>query len=220
MASEDLFSFRERSGREPFGLELPDSQRALSPVMDFNWDAREAARSRNPSAFGGSEPGDRDERSERFRPAFSAGRQQETVLERSFQGTRFSDWFGGGPKEKLSQDILDRRAAFEQLLNPSAGVAGRAPGSLEPLPSLEKAALAPGLPMPATIGRTKGQMNTTDPMEAFNQQHERLRGPSLEDVNKKYASPKSAPASSTVDPRFQTPLNRQPTSREFPTRKF
>jgi hypothetical protein len=218
MAPKD--GFPSRPNTDSFGLELPGSQRALSPVMDFNWDARDAAKSRNASFFGNPDTVDRNERSELFRSAFSAGGQQESVSERSFQGARFSDWFGGGPKEKPSQDILERRTAFEQLLNPDAGVAGRAPGSLEPLPSLDRTTLAPGLPMPTISGRPKGQMNAADPMEAFNQQHSRLRGPSLDDVNKKYDRPKSAPVSSVVDSRFQTPLNRQPTSREFPTRKF
>ena len=143
MAPDDLFASRSR--KDPFALEFPDAQRALSPVMDFNWDARETAKSRNYSPFGGLDPDDREERTDALKPSFSAGRPQEELSERSFQVARFSDWFGGSPKEKPSPDIVNRRAAFEQLLNPSVGVGGRAPGSLEPLPALEKPTLVPAL---------------------------------------------------------------------------
>jgi hypothetical protein len=215
-----------RTGREPLGLERPDSQQALAPVMDLNWDAGESKKNPTRATLGRSgygernDPNDRDrDRSEGHKPAFFSGREEDVDRNSGFQVARFSDLFGGAPKEKPSQEILDRRATFEQLLNPGAAVAGRTPGSLEPVPSLDPTTVVPGLPMP-TLGRLKGESRSADPMQAFNVQQDRLRGPSIEDVNRKYSKPASGNSSPALESRFQTPLNRQPTMRELPTRKF
>ncbi len=213
-----------RTGRDPFALDRQESQPALAPMMDLNWDARESSKNPNHATLGRYGSGERKDRNDRERnderkPAFFAGRSEDVDRENGFQTARFSDLLDLSPKEKPSQEILDRRASFEQLLNPGTAMAGRTPGSLEPVPSLDGATVVPGLPMP-TIGRMKAETRSADPMQAFNGQQDRLRGPTIEDVNRKYSRPASAQSSSTLDSRFQTPLNRQPTVRELPSRRF
>lgn len=200
---------------EPPGFRRPDSQRALSPVMDFDWDARESATYQGGSALENRSSGERDVARKRGAPA---NRDQYGVQNEVLPSSPFSDIFTSRPKEKPSRELLERRAAFEQMLNPGVGIAGRTPGSLEPVPALDVPKSAPSLVMPA-IGGAALNPKSADPMQAFNV-HERLRGPMLEDIHKRYSAPSASASSTAIDSRLQTPLNRQPTARDFPTRRF
>lgn len=202
----------------------PDSQRGLSPVTDLNWDARDNKVEKDNSLFG--KPGDSrwDERNAARLTMFADDADRDVGGGKMFQPTRFSDLFGNREprmheKQEPSQAMLDRREAFERMLNPSVGIAGRMPGALEPVPSLGPAAPAAGFGVP-TIAPAKVAVKLADPTEAFNQKHDRLRGPTLEDVNKKYSQPAPPAAQPGLESRFQAPLNRQPITREFPTRRF
>jgi hypothetical protein len=72
----------------------------------------------------------------------------------------------------------------------------------------------------APIVRPKVEVKAADPTQVFNQRHERLRGPTVNGGNSGYALPKAGASTPAYDSRFQTPLNRQPVAREFPSRKF
>ena len=106
---------------------------------------------------------------------------------------------------------VERRTAFQELLNAKTETGERAPNSLQPVVNaVQLQTPAVGLPM---LGASKP---FTDPTKIFNERHERLRGPVMDDVNKKYSP--LPPATSAFDPRFQTPLNRQPAMHDFPKR--
>jgi hypothetical protein len=201
---------RPPGGSDPFVMPSPDSSRALAPVTDFNWDARDAnhrsreggkaaqndARTRSP--FAGHNVSDADSRLNAGRPAL------------------IRDLFNAQPKEKPRAVEIERQAAFHELLNPNAEPGGQGPNSLHPVVN------APDVKLPVLgIPSIAGQINSksVDPMTAFNQRHERLRGSGVEDINKKYSTP-PPPARPSLDPRLPPPLNRQPAVHEFPTRKF
>jgi hypothetical protein len=191
----------------------------------MNWDARDGRNDRKASYFGNSGAARQDERDTTRNNMFFDRTEQDVEHSGSFRTTRFSEVFAGRDtrtheKREPSQAMLDRRAAFEQMLNPSAGVAGRMPGALEPVPSLSVPAVsAPGLAIPSIVP-PKALVIPADPTVAFNEKHDRLRGRSLEDVNKKYTRPAPAAPQPGVETRFQTPLHRQPVTREFPSRRF
>ncbi len=198
---------------EPSGFDKSDSQQALSPVMQFDWDARDSSASQRGSFQGTGHSTGRD--AARKQPA----RDENRARNETFEASPFRDLFAVQPKEKPSRELVERRAAFERLLNPNAGMAGRSPGSLEPLTALQAPKSAPSIAI-ATPGVAKFDSRPTDPMQAFNVQHDRLRGPAMDDINKKYSTPAPGASSTPLNSRPQTPLNRQPTTREFPTRKF
>jgi hypothetical protein len=216
--------FEPPLGVDPFSFQQhSDSQRGLAPVTDLNWDARDKKVQKDGPLFGNSGALQRDERDAARPTMFSDDPGREVGVGKAFQPTTFSDLFGHrdsrmNEKQEPSQAMLDRRAAFEQMLNPSAGVAGRMPGSLEPVPSLGPALPVPGLGVPS-IAPSK-VVKAADPTEAFKLKHDRLRGPTVDDVNKKYSQPAPAAPQPAVESRFQTPLNRQPVTREFPSRRF
>lgn len=199
------------------GMQTPDSMRALAPVTDFNWNARESG-SHQRDVFGNNPSVKGDRNDTRPRSPFGT-REDSSAGSDAFRPSPLFEMFGARPKEKPNTGPSERRAAFEQLLNPSAGPAGKGPNSLEPVvgaPDTAKRSAPLALP---TIGGSKLESKPTDPMTAFNQQHDRLRGPVFEGIEKKYSTPAAAPIS-PLDPRYQTPLNRQPTVHEFPARKF
>jgi hypothetical protein len=213
-----------RANKDKFSLDRPENSKALAPVTDLGWDGRDSQKSRSPSSGWMGRDNGKEGEPDAKRPIlpFTFGREEEEMRNNGFKSGRLTGWFGEETKAKAAQEVLGRRAAFEQLLNPGSGVAGRMASSLEPLPSLnESRAPIPGLTLP-TIGQMKSDVRVTDPMQAFNAQQDRLRGPALDDPNRKYAQPAAAPApaASTASSRFQTPLNRQPTAREFPSRRF
>src|SRR5207244_893174 len=97
------------------------------------------------------------------------------------------------PKEKPSAALLESRAAFEQLLNPSTGPAARGPNSLEPVVgAADTAKRSTPLAIP-TIGGARMEPRPTDPITAFHQPHDPSRGPVFESFDRKYSAPQ-APA--------------------------
>lgn len=189
-----------------------ENTRSLSPVTSFDWEERDSL-----TEPGGSSTRNRKgERNRNPNPNPFAGK--DDAAEGPNQSTPLFDLFSARPKEKPTRDMIEHRAAFEQLLNPSAGLAVKAPNSLDPVSALDPSRPASSTAMP-TLGLPSTGVGGRDPMQAYNQQQTRLRGPKMEDVNSRYAPPTSA-SSSTIPSRYQTPLSRQPTRHEFPTRKF
>ena len=178
-----------------------DPSRSLAPVTDLDWRPDEAAGGRKDARRGG--PGSQSfaqRENENFSPS---GMRASTPFE--FNASRAA--------EKLTPAQLQRRTDFEQLLNPNAGAAGRAPNSLQPVVNAA-AAKSSGLATP-----TVGDPRASDPTAVFNRQQDRLRGPVIEDVNKRYnATPANGAASPGSGNQPQAP--RPPLTREFPTRKF
>jgi hypothetical protein len=190
---------------------------SLSPVTDPNWDARDSNRRSKDSKE--SIKGDRNDN--RKRSPFAA--QDDSDSDSKFDGYRSTsvrELFTAQTREKPKALELERQAAFQQLLNPNAESGARTPSSLQPVVSATDVKPA-ALGIPIVGGNSGLTPHGSDPMAAFNRQHDRLRGPVMEDIHKKYSTQPNPPAkTSTLDPRLPLPLNRQPTIHEFPQRKF
>ena len=195
---------------DPSRTERTESSRALAPVTDFDWNGRE-------SLTGSGHHSKEDRDAQRTKSPFASVRDGD---ERSARPTAFFDLLTVRTREKPSPELLERRATFEQLLNPGSSLAAKTPGSLDPVASLDplRPGAAPGGSVPGLSG--PGLATTADPMQAMNQQRDRLRGPVLEDVNKKYSAQPGSTLPGGLDGRYQTPLSRQPAVQQFPTRKF
>ena len=148
------------------------------------------------------------------------------LREDSIKSSLYHDVFNTRPKdvEKPTRGQLERRASFDALLNPGhaqIGLPARTPGSLDPVTSPDAVVMPAAAKLPGPVA-SKLPAKAYDPMQAFNLQHERLRGPVFEDPNKKYSSQLSAPGSSstTVQPNPISPLMRPSGPREIPSRKF
>jgi hypothetical protein len=202
-------------------LKRSEGAHALSPITDFHWDGRSDGRS---NSWSGTRLSNSDKKDpvnpNPFGRNFGRGESSEQNAESG--SSFFSDLLVPRPKEKSTEAQLERRAAHERLLNPNTTVAGRSPGSLEPVTTVETSKSGAPVTMPS-IASPRLDSQPLQPLDAFNQRQAQLRGPVVADFNKKYNnSTPTAPASAgaAVDPHFQTPLKRQPTVREFPTRKF
>lgn len=204
--------------KENLGMPRPDALRALSPVTDFNWDAREASDAQKDS-YGADKSRLGDSKDRRAHSPFATRQETDGKFD-SFRPNSTFEMFSAHIKEKLTAQQLERRADFEQLLNPNAGPAGKAPNSLDPVVSLTDTPKHAAPLVTPTLAGSKLESKTADPMAAFNQQHERLRGPELEAFDKKYSPAPARPAVSPLDPHYQAPLNQQPSVHQFPTRKF
>ena len=207
---------------EKLGAKRPDGSRALSPVTDFNWDARESGnRPSDPVVANRSSTTDRSDTSSRSPLATrrDSDQQNENVRPLSFFDV------AARPKEQPTREVLEGRAAFEKMLSPNTGIAAKTPGSFEPITSLDPVTSfdpsKPALPLKVpTIGSGKVEARPGEPIQPFSAEQARLRGPVIEDINKK-SSAKPAPAPGpSAEPNRQTPLNRQPSVHEFPARKF
>ena len=179
-----------------------ETSRSLSPVTDLDWRPGDAAGGRKDSRRGGQSFAQRED--ENFSPS---GMRASTPF----------DFHGDRQQDKPTPAQVQRRTEFQQLLNPNAGPAGRAPNSLQPVINAAEAKSS-GLATP-TVGGSGFDPRNADPTAAFNRQQDRLRGPVIEDVNKRYnAAPANSPGSPGSGHQPQGP--RQPLTREFPARKF
>lgn len=183
-----------------------DEPRSLAPITELDWQPGEAGRDRNDARRGRSGAGQYQLRSEDSQFGPESGR-----------ATPLFDFSGARPPEKPTPAQLQRRADFEQLLNPNAGPAGQGPNSLQPVINAADAKSA--VPVLPAGGGSGFDPRATDPMSVLNQQRERMRGPVIEDVNKRY-NPLPAPAAGSPYDSGGTPLNRKPLTREIPSRKF
>ena len=180
----------------------PETSRSLAPVTDLDWRPGEAAGGKKDSRRGG------------LGGQSFAQREDESFSPQGMRASTPFDFNGNRAPEKLTPAQLQRRTEFEQLLNPNAG---RAPNSLQPVVNAAEAKSS-GLAVP-TVGGSGYDPRNTDPTAAFNRQQDRLRGPVIEDVNKRYnAAPANGPGAPGSGQPSQGP--RQPLSREFPSRKF
>ena len=188
----------------------PENAPSLSPVTRFDWEEPDSS-----LESGGSSS--RNRKGSRNSNPFAVRDDEE---ETSTRNASSFDLFSSRPKEKPTRDLIEHRAAFEKLLNPNADLAVQSPNSLAPVSALDPSRPASSIALP-TLGMPKIETGGRDPMQAYNQQQTRLRGPRMEDVNNRYSPHGDA---STVAPkadsRFQTPLSRQPTIHDIPTRKF
>ena len=214
---------REESGQSALGQSRFEQTRGLTPETRFDWDPRDS--SGRKKEFGQKETDQRDSRDDRSRgdftrPGFTS--REDDRLSFTPRAVATLDFSGARPKEKLTPAQMQLRADFEQLLNPTAGAAGKSPNSLQPVVSTANA--KPGSLAVPTVGSAEidpRDPRSGDPMANLNRQHERLRGPVLEDINRKYNSPAASTTSgSAADTRNQSLLNREPIGREFPSRKF
>jgi hypothetical protein len=203
-------SLEKNRAKSPFGKEAaslrPDSTGSLSPVTDLDWRPEDRNSSR------------RTLRNGRDANSALAGRDDSDVGVNAGRPVPFMDFTSPRRQEKLSPAQLQRQEDFRQLLNPNAGAAGRAPNSLQPVANAADAKSG-ALAMPTLGGGYDPR--TADPTAAFNQrQQERLRGPVIEDVNRRYNNPKPAESGASAGGSSPTQGPRPPTRREFPSRTF
>lgn len=183
----------------------PENSRSLSPVTNFDWEERDSTTEPGGSSF-------QNQKDQRNRDPFAV---QDDKSETATRNRSLFDLFSARPKEKPTPDQIEHRAAFEQLLNPHAAVAIKGPNSLNPVSALNSSRPPSSTTLPTINAGSR------DPMQAYNQQQTRLRGPRMEDVNSRYAPRSDAPtATKKTESRFQTPLSRQPTMHDIPNRKF
>ena len=217
-----------RNLRQPGELRNKDSDapEALSPITDMNWDPRERDRERDrdrdrprDDAFSMDRSARPEKKDARERELYGK-REAESDQKSPFEAPEVPDVFTFRPNKPLTAAQLERRAEFDQLLNP-AGANARPAGSLEPVSGgAGLDAPRPGSPvvMPIPAG-PKPEFAPSDPGIALRMQQERLRPAVPEDVAQKF-SPSAQPAPvGPVDSRFQGSLMRQPTYHEIPSRK-
>ncbi len=201
---------------DPSNIRRKNEGRSLLPTPEFGRDELESGRRSAESGRTGRNATDREK--QRERNPFDVVEKIGNDAYRS--GSPF-EIYSPQSREKPTAQQMERRAAFEKLLNPSAESTVKGPGSLDPVTAnAAPAQPVAGLHLPV-LGRgtsLPGQ-SPTDPTVTFNRQQERWSGPVFESEHKRYMPPAAAAPSPTAAP-FQTPLNRQPTVREFPVRRF
>jgi hypothetical protein len=211
---------QSRFGEMP-GLKRDDESRGLSPVTDFNWTARDSEKRASNLLFGNRST-DTERNEERGRNLFG-GREKAEQQNDPFGGRSFFNVFTAHQVEKPTREVLEQRALFERLMNPvsaNPGLAGKSPGSFEPVPSLDASKPAVPLKMP-TIGEAKIEAQQPGNLaRPFGVQQAQLRPPTVESIGKKNPAQVAPKSASVLDIYRQTPLNRQPTIHELPSRKF
>lgn len=201
---------------DPANPRRNDEARSLSPITEFGWEAREPGRRSTEVGRSGRNSADREnQREPRERSPFDAA---ENSSGDAYRSSSPFEIFPSRTKEKPTAQQLERRANFEKLLNPSADPVVKGPGSLDPVDSAASPQ-ATGLQMPILGRGMTPNQPPTDSTTAFNRQQDRWKGPVFDSAYKKYAPPAAAIPSPIAAP-LQTPLNRQPTTHEFPTRRF
>jgi len=202
-------------GLDPSNPRRKDGAHTLPSMTEFGRDAREAGSRSTESGRAGRNANSTDREKQRERSPFDA---LENLRGDTYRSSSAFDIFSPRPKEKPTAFQLERRADFEKLLNPNADQLVKGPGSLEPVGSTTPQQ-PPGLHLPMPGGGLKPSEPNADPTTAFNRQQERWNGPVFDNAYKKYMPPAAATPAPAATP-FQTPLNRQPTMREFPTRRL
>lgn len=198
---------------DPSNPQRKDEARSRSSITEFGRDARAPGGRSTESGRSGRNSTDREKQHERS--PFDAA---ENLGGDAYRSSSVFDIFSPRPKEKPTAFQLERRADFEKLLNPGAGQVVKGPGSLEPVGSTTPQQPV-GLRPPILRGGLQPNQPPADPTTAFNRQQERWNGPVFDNAYKKYMPPAAATPSPAATP-FQTPLNRQPTMHEFPTRRL
>ena len=202
------------SSSDPLNPKRKDEPRSLSPITEFGWEARDAGRRSTESGRSGNNAKDR-EKTPRERSPFDV--PENPGSDASRPSSPF-EMFASRTREKPTAQQLERRAGFDKLMNPNAELVAKGSGSLDPV----DAAAAPppaGSPIPM-LGRGLTPLPPlSDPTAAFNRQQERWKAPSFDSAYQKYAAP-AALAPAPVAKPLQVPLNRQPTTHEFPGRRF
>jgi hypothetical protein len=248
----DPFKVRDRLGKDPFKAEVKkdpirapwqvqamakrekdkekgiekDNLRSLSPVNRFDWDGRDAKEPRKDSlaAWRRDEQEREKEDRERERPdPLKPPKNKNEERRDPFQSSIFYQRFGARSYEEPTVAELERRAAFEELLNPTPVANVKQPGSLEPVTGMDAPKPAPPVTLPAPVqSNARVDRGPLDPTAQFRETQNRLYGSGvLQDPSEKYAAqqPKSD-APKAGESVYQTPLLRQPLRRDIPTRAF
>jgi hypothetical protein len=208
-----------RLGEMP-GLKRDDDARALSPVTDFNWTARDSEKRASNLLFGNRST-DTERNAERSRNPFGA-REEAEQQNHTFGGRSIFNVFTAHQAEKPTREVLEQRALFEHLMNPDSpksALAVKSPGSFEPVPSFDAPGPAVPLKMP-TIGEAKIGAQPGNVTQPFGVQQAQLRPPTFDSIGKRNPAQIAPKSASVLDVYRPTPLNRQPTVHELPSRKF
>jgi hypothetical protein len=199
----------------PRRFQIPDlgreEERALSPVKQYDW-APEETEEKKASASG-----TREQRLPFETSLFSARRDEAlSATERSAAG--FLDHLSA---RDMARDRLERQAEFEKMLSstPHPALRGTERGTsplMSPLDTPRSPATFVAPPIPDAAPRL-----SLDPLQAFNEQQQRLRAPSVDDLNRKALGSAETKRSSSGEKANQRPsLMRQPTFQDFPSRGF
>jgi hypothetical protein len=211
-----------------YGRNGKETDQSLSPITNPDWDLRDRDSNRDSDRhrkdpFSAnlttkSERKDRTDRNDsRQKDAYESREQDEPGRADGLNSTAF-DSFTFRAKENPTSAQVERRAAFDQLLNPS-GSPGRQAGSLEPVSGLEspKPTTPIGMPM---LGGGMFDKSSAGPSEAFKAQPNRPHAPVAEDLAKRFSLQSKPAVTAPVDARFESSLMRQPTVHDIPSRKF
>jgi hypothetical protein len=207
-----------------------DEIRSLAPVKEFDWNESDPRRKNGdllsewrrdqqekPST-------DERERHDPLQPRKDRRNERHDPL----QPPMNFESFGNRTYEKPTMAQLERRAAFEQLLNPTAPANVKQLGSLEPVLSMDALKtpkpLAPA-PLPslntanARIDRL--DRGPLDPTAQFRERQSRLyESDALQDPNQRYAVQPKSTSPKVAEPIYKTPLLQQPIRRDIPSRQF
>jgi len=182
--------------------------RALSPIRQYDWtpegdstkkaakDTLETQRHLDSGLFG------------RLRE------QDQNPRDESLGG-----FFNSPSKHELTRGELERKAEWNQLLNPTLpSVSGREHVSDFASAPTETARI----PGPLLVSPSEPPPRASlDPMQNYNDQQRRWRGPSMEDLNRKvFGNPAPKPETTPETADRRPSLMRQPTFQDFPGRKF
>lgn len=222
-ADENLFErAKERTlGARPLTTPQNDfsrdeSERALSPIWDFNSKTLNSATRRNDTRR--MSPFDDSVETDRSAEGIWLGFKPEKDRERADEISRFG-FFTATPKRESARDDRERRAELDRLLNNNFSPLGpKNPLAVgNNISPLEVAKPTPPAPLPniATPGR-----RSLDPMQAYEDQQRSWRGPSVDDLTRKVLGVNSQPASRPQPVDTRPSLMRQPTVRDFPARSF
>jgi len=198
-------------------LRRTEQDRALSPVKQFDWTPAWSEKRPQPSKDSS------DPFASNQREVGLMGERTRSPDESKELGASLFGFFKPARRE-LTREQLERRAEFEKLLNPTfAPLATRNPQALgqegSPL-DIVKPPPAPVAPPP--ILGLEASRRSLDPMQGFNDQQRNLRGPTVDDLNRKTfgsVAPPS-PSSSQFKEQQRKPLIDQPTFQAFPERRF
>jgi hypothetical protein len=203
------------SGRSmaPKRFQIPDlgraEERALSPVKHYDW-APEATDEKKASTT-------RDQRLP-FETSLFSARRDDTLAAPERSASGFLDHLSA---RDTVRERLERQAEFERMLSSSPppaprGVERANSPLMSPLDVPRSPATFVAPPIPDAAPRP-----SLDPMQAFNEQQQRLRAPVVDDLNRRILGSAETKRSSPGEKANQRPsLMRQPTFQDFPARGF
>lgn len=202
-----------------------DDIRSLTPVKEFDWDENNPDKQKNGllSEWRREQQGlTRDQKDEQFNP-FQPRKDRKEERRDPLQPPMNFESIGNRTYEKPTMAQLERRAAFEQLLNPTPPQNVKQQSSLEPVVAMDipkPITPAPRAPVNSTIA-THLDRGPVDPIVKLREDQHRLYGAgAIENPDEKYAVQPKSFAPKVAEPIYKTPLLQQPLRREIPSRQF